>query len=199
MLVLVFGRGRPVHLTALAVALIPAALFPALMAWFWFRQSILPRVTFDREAGLMRMGWKGLRGRRPLSSIIGVQVMQTRKQFGGPELNIPAVTMYQLNLILDNPAERRLNVMTCDPITARAKARLVADFLGVPVLDSAGARRAPPNPPPASGQGWERGSAPPSRRRPITGQCRFRWSRSRDRTSSSSARAASPWQAGSAL
>jgi hypothetical protein len=103
--------------------------------WFFYRQTILPRVTFDKEAHLLTLGWRGLRGQRPLSSVIGVQVMQTRKQFGGPEFNASAVTLYQVNLILDDPAERRLNVLTGDPRKARATARLVADFLGVPVLD----------------------------------------------------------------
>jgi len=131
---------RPVVPLVLACVLVPWFL---ICAWFLYRQTILPRLTFDREAGLLMLGWKGLRGRRPLSSVIGVQVMQTRKQFGGPELNIPALNMYQLNLILDDPAERRLNVLTCDPLTARAKARLIADFLGVPVLDRGG-------PPPAA-------------------------------------------------
>jgi hypothetical protein len=126
---------RPVHPMAFAIFVVSWTL---IWVWILYRQTILPRLTFDGEAGLLTLGWKGLRGRRPLSSVIGVQVMQTRKQFGGPEVNIPALTMYQLNLILDDPAERRLNVMTCDPYTARANARLVADFLGVPMLDRAG-------------------------------------------------------------
>ena len=128
-----FQGGGARHLAGLVAVLVPLAV----ISWFWYRKLLLPRVTFDQEAGLLTMGWKGLRGRRPLSSVIGVQVMQTRKQFGGPELNIPAMTLYQLNLIFDDPAERRLNVMTCDPLTARSNARTIADFLGVPVLDSA--------------------------------------------------------------
>ena len=50
--------------------------------------------------------------------------------------------MYQMNLILDDPAERRLNVLTTTLETARSNARLVADFLGVPVLDNVVRRRA---------------------------------------------------------
>jgi hypothetical protein len=119
----------------LAIVLVPWTL---IWAWVLYSHHILPRVTFDQEAGLLILGWKGIRGRRPLSSVIGVQVMETRKQFGGPEANIPALTLYQLNLILDDPAERRLNVTTCDPLTARSNARQIADFLDVPVLDSAG-------------------------------------------------------------
>jgi hypothetical protein len=123
----------------IAFVLVPPTLIGTLiLAWVWYRQAILARVTFDREAGLLMLGWKGLRGRRPLSSVIGIQVMQTRKQFGGPGSNIPALTMYQLNLILDDPAERRLNVMTCDVRIARSNARQVADFLCVPVLDCVG-------------------------------------------------------------
>jgi len=134
-----FGMLHPDRLfragwTALAIGLVLAAL----MVWFWCRRVILPRVTFDREAGLLTLGWGGLRGRRPLSSVIGVQVMQTQKRFGSPELNLPAVTMYQLNLILDDPAERRLNVTTGDQRTAQTNARLIADFLDVPILDSTG-------------------------------------------------------------
>jgi hypothetical protein len=131
----------------IAFVLVPPTLIGTLiLAWVWFRQAILARVTFDQAAGLLVLGWKGLRGRRPLSSVIGVQVMQTRKHFGGPEHNFPTLTMYQLNLILDDPAERRLNVMTCDVRTARSNARMVADFLGVPVLDRAGT---PPDAPAA--------------------------------------------------
>jgi hypothetical protein len=125
-----WGPGQSI---ALAIGLVPAAL--VLVATF--RQMVLPRVTFDRGMGLLTLGWRGLRGQRPLASVIGVQIMQTRKRFGGPELDGAAVTMYQLNLILDDPAERRLNVMTSNPLTARANARAVAEFLGVPVLDSA--------------------------------------------------------------
>ena len=51
---------------------------------------------------------------------------------------IHAVPMYQMNLILDDPGERRLNVVTTAGVTARSTARTVADFLGVPVLDSTG-------------------------------------------------------------
>src|SRR5262249_62416197 len=81
-----------------------------------------------------------------LPAVLGLQVMQTRNQFGSPEPTTPALTMYQLTLIPDTPAERRLNVMTCDVRTARLNARLVADFLGVPVLDTAGT---PADPAPA--------------------------------------------------
>ena len=57
----------------LAFILVPTTLLGTLVwAWIWFRQIILPRVTFDQEAGLLTLGWKGLRGRRPLSSVIGV-------------------------------------------------------------------------------------------------------------------------------
>lgn len=133
-LVAVFTGDRKWMTTAAALAF----LVCIGMALVWYRQILLPRVTFDKEAGLLLLGWGGRRGRQPLASVIGLQVMQTRKQFGGPELNIPAVTMYQLNLILDDPDERRLNVMTCDPLSARSNARAVADFLSVPVLDCAG-------------------------------------------------------------
>jgi hypothetical protein len=134
-LVLVFVWGLNLFpVTPLVFALGFALL---VIVGLFLRQTVLPRVTFDRETGLMTMGWNGWRGRRPLSSIIGVQVMQTRKQMGGAELNIPAMTLYQINLILDDPEERRLNVATCDPYSARATARAIADFVGVPVLDSA--------------------------------------------------------------
>ena len=66
--------------------------------------------------------------------------MQTRKKFGAAEHDIPAVTMYQMNLILDDPAEQRLNVLTTTLQTARSNARIAADFLDVPVLDTVVAR-----------------------------------------------------------
>ena len=131
-----WGSGKETMVAA--IGLLVVAL---IMAWTWYRQAVLPRVTFDREAGLLTLGWRNRGGQRPLSSIVGVQVMQTLKQFGGPELNIAAQKLYQLNLILDDPAERRLNVLTCDLWRARSNARLIANFLGVPVLDSSGGRR----------------------------------------------------------
>jgi hypothetical protein len=106
----------------------------------WFRQAVLSRVTFDKQAGLLLLGWKGRRGRRPLSAVIGVHVMKTCKQFGNTEHNFGSVTLHQMNLILDDTDERRLNVVTVDPSTARTIAKQVADFLGVPVLDAARAR-----------------------------------------------------------
>jgi hypothetical protein len=121
----------------LAAPLVAIVAPVALCSVVWYRKVFLPGVTFDHEARELVLGRGGRKGRRALSSVIGVQVMETRKRFGGPEQNMPAMTMYQLNLILDDPAERRLNVMTCDPITARRNARAIADFLNVPVLDSA--------------------------------------------------------------
>jgi hypothetical protein len=104
------------------------------MAWVWYRQFILPRVTFDKEKGVVALGWRTRRGRRPLSSVVGVQVLSVRK----PAPDLPGYAQYQLNLLLDDPTERRLNVTTCGLETARSLAQLVADFLGVPVLDSTG-------------------------------------------------------------
>jgi hypothetical protein len=135
-----FKQGWPLQAGAGAAqaAAILVVLFPVgLLSVFWYRKVLLPRVAFDQEAGQLVLGWRGLRGRRPLSSVLGVQVMETRKQYDGAGPNSPALTMYQVNLILDDPAERRLNVFTCDPLTARRHARTIADFLGVPVLDSA--------------------------------------------------------------
>ena len=109
-----------------------------IVAWIWYRKGLLPRTTFDKEASLLLLGWRGKRGTRPLSSVIGIQIMLTRKQFPGTDGSIPPVTLYQLNLIMDDPAERRLNVLTCDLWTARQNAKQVADFLGIPVLDRAG-------------------------------------------------------------
>jgi hypothetical protein len=129
------GRAQPQDV---AFVLLVPAVGMVVACWFACRRYVLPRVTFDKTSEMLTLGWKGLRGRRSLSSILGVQVMQTRKRFGGPELNIPAMTLYQVNLILDDPAEQRLNVMTCDRLTARSTARTVADFLNVSVLDSAG-------------------------------------------------------------
>lgn len=118
------------------IAALVVLAYAVFAAWHWYHRILLPRVAFDREAGTLTLGWRGRRGQRPLSSVIGVQVMQTRKQLGDAEHSVPAVTMYQMNLILDDPAERRLNVLTSSLEAARSNARLVADFLGVPVLDS---------------------------------------------------------------
>ncbi|HVS34842.1 MAG TPA: hypothetical protein VMS17_04615 [Gemmataceae bacterium] len=100
----------------------------ACCGWICYR-CLVRRVTFDTKAGLLTLGWRGRRGRRPLSSIIGVQAMMTRVRSGG---SIAAMPQAQMNLILDDPAERRLNVMT-GPL-AWSLAQKVADFLGVPVL-----------------------------------------------------------------
>jgi hypothetical protein len=121
------------------VAWLFIGLFMIVTAWNGlYRPYLLPRITFDRESGLLKLGWLGLRGRRPLSSVIGIQVMPTRSQLDIPENNATAQETYQLNLILDDSAERRLNVMTCSsPFPARSNARLIADLLGVPIHDCA--------------------------------------------------------------
>ncbi|HVS39639.1 MAG TPA: hypothetical protein VMS17_29045 [Gemmataceae bacterium] len=121
---------------ALVLVCLPTLVLPGVICWFWGRTILLPRVRFDKAMQTLTLGWWGLRGRRPLASVLGVQVMQTRKHFN-PQFGVHFLTLYQMNLILDDPAERRLNVLTCDAETARSMARTVADFLGVPVLDSA--------------------------------------------------------------
>jgi hypothetical protein len=136
-IVLVLGQGN-MQRRQLAFLLLTSVFFLAWVCWYVSRRVVLPRVAFDKRTEMLILGWRGVRGRRPLSSVLGVQVMQTLKRFGRPELNMPAMTMYQMNLILDDPVEQRLNVLTCDAATARSTAQTVADFLGVPVLDSAG-------------------------------------------------------------
>ncbi len=68
----------PFDATTVAVVLLTFGPGMAGYGWICYRYFLLPRVTFDKQAGLLTLGWRGRRGRRPLSSIIGVQVMITR-------------------------------------------------------------------------------------------------------------------------
>jgi hypothetical protein len=91
--VLIYGGARLLageRPAALALdPLVHMFVVATLFSLWVFPKVVLPRVTFDKAEGLLTLGWKGRRGRRPLASVVGVQVKQTRQQFGDPESNIP--------------------------------------------------------------------------------------------------------------
>jgi hypothetical protein len=86
----------------------------------------------SRKRGLSRREW-------PLSSIRALQIVYVpweslRVWYGwdtGPDLS----PTWQLNLVLDNPQEQRLNLSEhTDKIATMVQAYRLAEFLGVPVL-----------------------------------------------------------------
>lgn len=90
------------------------------------------RCQFDSGAGELRIRhfWRTLR--RPLADVVAVQVINAGK-FGSDEERF---TSYQLNLVLDDPTEPRLFVVyNADLADMKTKARQLADFLHVPLLE----------------------------------------------------------------
>jgi hypothetical protein len=124
---------------------------------FWILSSCRRWIRFDRRTGLMtisrrRLGWG--RGKvvttRPLNQFIAVQILDGGLQTSQVETGEPGTPFsmyfqqyyaYQLNLVLDDTAEPRLNVAWhADGRWMREAAERLAAFLGVPVLDRLGDR-----------------------------------------------------------
>ncbi len=107
----------------------PAATLKALLLY---------RDHFDRQAGLLTLGWFGRKGTYPLEKVLAVQLIpgglvdKSRWPFGHGRERVS----YQLNLVMADACEDRLHLTDdCDLEWTRQAGRLVADFLGVPVLD----------------------------------------------------------------
>jgi hypothetical protein len=91
------------------------------------------RARFDLNNGEVTYGYPGFRRTRPLADILAVQLI-----FGGWHSSTDELSYqtYQLNLVLDDPAQPRACLTNHANLswTRWAAARL-ADFLDVPLLD----------------------------------------------------------------
>lgn len=89
------------------------------------------RFRFDHRTGEMTIRHFWRTRRRPLTDIVAVQVINGGS-FGSGAVR---VISYQLNLVLDDLSEPRLFVAyNCDQADMEKKAKLLADFLRVPLL-----------------------------------------------------------------
>lgn len=89
------------------------------------------RFVFDFRTGEITVRHFFRTRRRPLANIVGVQVLNAGVFGSGAK----RVVSYQLNLVLDDPSELRLFVAyNCDETDVLDKSKLLADFLGVPLL-----------------------------------------------------------------
>ena len=88
------------------------------------------RFRFDHRTGEMTIRHFWRTRRRPLADIVAVQMINGGT-FGSSAVR---VISYQLNLVLDDPSEPRLFVAyNCDQADMGKKAKLLADFLRVPL------------------------------------------------------------------
>lgn len=94
-----------------------------------------PRYRFDASNRLLTIRHVWRTRRRTLTNILAVQVIDTWVERKGRHSDAFKVPSYQLNLILDDPGEPRLFVAhNEDKKDMVIKAKILADFLGVPLL-----------------------------------------------------------------
>jgi hypothetical protein len=103
----------------------PFAFFGAVLLGPWYR--------FDTSLGRLTIRHFWRTRRRPLADVVAVQVLAG--VFPGGKVAVPS---YQLNLVFDDPNEPRLFVAyNPDAADMVKKAKLLADFLHVPLLAAA--------------------------------------------------------------
>ncbi|MEX2140105.1 MAG: hypothetical protein WD894_12640 [Pirellulales bacterium] len=97
-----------------------------------------PRYRFDASDGWMTVRHFWRTRRRPLAQIVAVQMIDSGwfgTRHGGLNVDKVKFFSYQLNLVLDDPNEPRVFVTYNSDFTDMArKAKILADFLGVPLL-----------------------------------------------------------------
>ena len=104
--------------------------FGGLMLYVWLC-CVGPNYRFDTADGQLTIRHFWRTRRRPLTEIVAVQVIDGGKFQG----RYGEYTSYQLNLILDNPNEPRQFVAFNRKLAdLETKAKLLADFLSVPLL-----------------------------------------------------------------
>lgn len=117
---------------------VPGALFTALGLWIFG-----PTYHFRLDAGEWSIRYFGRTRRRPLASILAVQVTEggwfgAGRSFPGQE-SVSRYFLYQMNVVLDEPNEPRLFVYSYrDPHEILRTGRLLAEFLKVPLVLSDG-------------------------------------------------------------
>jgi hypothetical protein len=104
---------------------------------------VLPRrYRFDLETELMTVRSWRLLSRRPLVEILAVQMIDGGWHRSTSSHGVKtAFRTYQLNLVLDDPNQPRLNLSNySDQDSTSEAARLLAEFLGVPFLEQVSAQ-----------------------------------------------------------
>ncbi len=124
------GTGR-LAWTALIVLLVGvlaqiAALWPMLRY----------RDRFDRRTGLLTLGWAGFKGKHPLEKVLAVQLSPGGLVDKSPMANWGGEHVYQLNLVMADAHQDRLNLTDdTDLQWTRQAGQQLADFLGVTLID----------------------------------------------------------------
>ena len=98
---------------------------------------LLYRDHFDRRAGLLTLGWFGLKGSYPLAKVRAVQLIPgglvdktAGLRRGGERV------VYQMNLVTADDYQERLHLTDDSDLQwTRQAGRQIADFLGVPLID----------------------------------------------------------------
>jgi hypothetical protein len=99
---------------------------------------LLYRDHFDRQTGLLTLGWFGLKGTYPLDKVLAVQLVPGGlvDKAAGPFGRGGEHVTYQMNLVLADHYQDRLNMTDdADLDWTRQAGRQVAEFLGVPLID----------------------------------------------------------------
>ena len=105
---------------------------------FALKPLLLYRDHFDRQAGLLTLGWFGLKGTYPLAKVLAVQLVPGGlvDKAAGPFGRGGERVSYQLNLVMADAYQDRLNLTNDSDLEwTRQAGEQVADFLGVPVID----------------------------------------------------------------
>jgi hypothetical protein len=122
--------------------LLGAEVLFLILRYIVYRGLFSYRVIFDRLAGLMRVRGKLFWHTRPLSDIVGVQLLGEADYalsaggIDGPQHVGVVSRSYQVNLVLDDLAEPRLHLLLGGDLAwARQNGKQLADFLGVPFVE----------------------------------------------------------------
>jgi hypothetical protein len=106
--------------------------FSVLRPLLWYRDH------FDRQAGLLTLGWFGLKGTYPLAKVLAVQLVPGGlvDKAAGPFGRGGERVSYQMNLVVADAYQDRLNLTDDSDLEwTRQAGQQVADFLGVPLID----------------------------------------------------------------
>ncbi len=101
------------------------------------KSLFLYRNRFDRQAGLLTLGWFGLKGTYPLAKVLAVQLVPgglvdktAGLRRGGERV------VYQMNLVTADDYQERLHLTDDSDLQwTRQAGRQIADFLGAPLID----------------------------------------------------------------
>jgi hypothetical protein len=127
-------------LVTLALVLVWGGLFS-----FFGLKLLGPRYRFDSSTGELTTWYLGRSSRRSLAEVVAVQVIRTWIKAQNTDSSEGGFVSYQLNLVLDDPGEQRLFIAyNPDLEDMETKAKLLAEFLNVPLLTAVQAAAATP-------------------------------------------------------